>query len=65
MTQPPRATGCCSGRTPKRETVEAIRYDENNVSVSGLAERLGISRQLAWWRVRKAIKGRWLEVPVR
>ncbi len=43
-----------------RETVEAIRYDENDVSVSGLAERLGISRQLAWWRVRKAMKGGWL-----
>jgi len=43
-----------------RETVEAIRYDENDVSVSGLAERLGISRQLAWWRVRKAIMGGWL-----
>jgi len=45
-----------------RETVEALRYDENNVSVSGLAERLGISRQRAWWRVRKAITGGWLVV---
>jgi hypothetical protein len=43
-----------------RETVEKIRDDENNVSVSGLAERLGISRQRAWWRVHKVIKGSWL-----
>src|SRR5947208_2432853 len=43
---------------PRRETPSrgAVRRRAS----PGDAERLGISRQRAWWRVRKAIKGGWL-----
>jgi hypothetical protein len=43
-----------------RETVEAIRPGEEDVSLTVLAARLRISKSLAWWRVERASKKGWL-----